>query len=65
MVRMRFADCVLGMRNDGSVGLVVIGAVLNVRRLRQLGLQHFGGCRAPVTKSEAHNLVTAPVYCPP
>ena len=34
MVRMRFADCVLGMRNDGSVGLVVIGAVLNVLGLR-------------------------------
>ena len=65
VVRVCLAHRVLGMCNDGSVGLVVVGAVLNVRRLRQLGLQHFGGCRAPVTEGEAHDLVTAPVYCPP
>lgn len=65
VVRVRLANSMLSLRNDGSVGLVVIGAVLNVRRLRQLGLQHFGGCRAPVTEGEAHDLVTAPVYGPP
>ena len=65
VVRVRLAHRVLGRRNDGSVGLVMIGAVLNVLRLRQLGLKHFGGCRPPVTEGEAHNLMTAPVYCPP
>ena len=38
VVRVCLAHRVLGMRNDGSVGLVVIGAVLNVLCLRQLGL---------------------------
>ena len=65
VVRVRLAHRVLGIRNDGFVGLVMIGAVLNVPSLRQLGLKHFGGCRAPVTESKAHNLVTVPIYCPP
>ena len=65
VVRVCLAHRVLRLRNDGFVGLVVIRAVLNVRRLRQLGLQYFGGCRAPVSKNEAHDLVTAPIYCPP
>ena len=65
VVRMRLTSRVLAALDDGFVGLVVIGAVLNVRRLRQLGLQHFGGCRASVTESKAHNLVTVPIYCPP
>ena len=65
VVRVRLTSRVLTALDDGSVGLVVIRAVLNVRRLRQLGLQYFGGCRAPVSKNEAHDLVTAPIYCPP
>ena len=65
VVRMRLTSRVLAALDDGFVGLVVIGAVLNVRRLRQLGLQHFGGCRTSVTESKTHNLVAMPVYCPP
>ena len=34
VVRVCLAHRVLRLRNDGSVGLVVIRAVLNVRRLR-------------------------------
>ena len=65
VVCMRFASRVLVARDDCSVGLVVVGAVLNVLCLRQLGLQHFGGCRASVTESKAHNLVSPALYCPP
>lgn len=65
VVRMGLPNRVMLPLNDGQVRLVLIGAILNMRRSGQLRLQHPCRAGASITQGKAHDLVALPVYCPP